>query len=167
MSHSPCFRQEIKAYNVQIWIIAGTFHYFDCFLSGKYYSYLGSWIHHVKMSVNTVTNLVLKWVPTKASRKEQFAGITREKHWAIWMGGDFQSEKWPIWEERTISRKELMKQRLLLLVKQISRFLSVAFYKYQRRKIGLTLIVVLPLAFMESSRPACAPEWGKCHVQTT
>lgn len=83
----------------------------------------------------------------------------------IW--GDFQSEKWPIWEERTISRKELTEQWLLLLVKYISRFLSVAFHKYQRRKIGLTLIVVLPLALTESFMPSWGPQWGKYHVGTT
>lgn len=33
MNNLPHFRQEIKAYNVEIWIIVGTFHYFDFFLA--------------------------------------------------------------------------------------------------------------------------------------
>ena len=79
------------------------------------------------MSVNTVTNLALKWVPTKASCKQQFAGITLEKHWAIWRFGVISSLKSGLFEKKEPSptlielikelRKELIEQWVFLLVK--------------------------------------------------
>lgn len=72
------------------------------------------------MSVNTVTNQALKWVPTKASCKQQFAGITLEKHWAIWIFGVISSLQNGLFEKKEPSPTliELIKELKKELIEQ-------------------------------------------------